>query len=357
MPEKDFCDHEQCSTGNYNCCFDNGDELSQCLFGGHNKCPDWKPGTTKKVVRMCRQAARSASTGFRMSQIPYALVATKKGLSNKPNGFFVGLTRRILSLALTITLLVAIWKTYEWGQQLNNDTIIIIITPTHKRPERFADMTRFSQTLMHIKGIHWVVIEDGNHTVPAVERILQRSKIPYTYFYTTTMPGFPKRGWTHRNMGLEYIRKHYRDYNRNAVVYFADDDNSYDIRLFDKYIKNVKTIGVWAVGLAGAALVEAPHVENGQITKWDVVYAPMRRFATDMAGFAVNLNLILNTNATFHSGCVKVSPESCFLAQFGIPKEKVEPFGYNDDPKEVLVWHTKTRNIGTKGDSHGYVVE
>lgn len=49
-------------------------------------------------------------------------------------------------------------------------------------------------------------------------------------------------------MGLEYIRKHYKNYGKEAVVYFADDDNSYDVRLFDKYVRNVKTIGVWPVG-------------------------------------------------------------------------------------------------------------
>ena len=59
---------------------------------------------------------------------------------------------------------------------------------------------------------------------------------------------FLERGWTHRNMGLEYIRKHYKNYHKEAVVYFADDDNSYDVRLFDKYIRKVKTIGVWPVG-------------------------------------------------------------------------------------------------------------
>lgn len=48
-------------------------------------------------------------------------------------------------------------------------------------------------------------------------------------------------------------------------------------------------------GLAGAAKVEAPHVENGTIVGWDVVYAPKRKFASDMAGFAVNLKLILTT--------------------------------------------------------------
>ncbi|KAL3116201.1 hypothetical protein niasHT_002325 [Heterodera trifolii] len=218
-------------------------------------------------------------------------------------------------------------------------------------------MTRFSQTLMHISDLHWVVIEDANATSDAVQRILVRSGIPFTYFSTTTKPGFPKRGWTHRNVGLDFVRQQYALFPQNGVVYFADDDNSYDIRLFERYIKKVRTIGIWAVGLAGSAIVEAPHVENGTITKWDVVYAPKRRFAVDMAGFAVNLRLILNKNASFNLGCVRLSPESCFLAQFGIPREKVEPFGWNDKPKEILVWHTKTKNIGTRGESHGYVVE
>uniref|UniRef100_A0A914I7F8 Galactosylgalactosylxylosylprotein 3-beta-glucuronosyltransferase n=1 Tax=Globodera rostochiensis TaxID=31243 RepID=A0A914I7F8_GLORO len=268
------------------------------------------------------------------------------------------LAHRILSVTISLTLLLTIWRLWHWNnERWSSRTTVILITPTHKRPERLADMTRFSQTLMHISDLHWIVIEDANATVKAVERILLRSAIPYTYFFATTKPGFPKRGWTHRNVGLEYIRKHYAHFGRNAVVYFADDDNSYDIRLFEQYIKRVRTIGIWAVGLAGSALVEAPHVENGTITKWDVVYAPKRRFAVDMAGFAINLRLILNTNASFNLGCVRYSPESCFLAQFGIPREKVEPFGWNDEPKEVLVWHTKTKNIGTKGETHGYVVE
>jgi len=294
----------------------------------------------------------------KMGQVPYALISHLKRDSpilRSGGGFSLG--RRLCSLIVTSFLLACIYMIWEWGTDELNQTTIIIITPTHKRPERFADMTRFSQTLMHIKNLNWIVIEDANQTVPAVENILKRSRIPYAYFYTTTKPGFPRRGWTHRNMGLEYIRKNYRNYKRNAVVYFADDDNSYDIRLFDKYVRNVKTIGVWAVGLAGGALVEAPHVENGTITRWDVIYAPSRKFATDMAGFAVNLQLVLNTNASFHQGCVKVSPESCFLTQFKVDRKDAQPFGFNDDPKEILVWHTKTKNIGTNGGNHGYLTE
>uniref|UniRef100_A0AC34QR12 Galactosylgalactosylxylosylprotein 3-beta-glucuronosyltransferase n=1 Tax=Panagrolaimus sp. JU765 TaxID=591449 RepID=A0AC34QR12_9BILA len=271
--------------------------------------------------------------------------------------FFSNFSRRLPTLLVTCFLIFAIYETYEWGVQKVSEPTIIIITPTHKRPERLADMTRFSQTLMHVKNVHWIVIEDANQTTEVVDRLLRRSGIPYVYFFTTTKPGFPKRGWTHRNMGLEYVRKHYKNYQKEAVVYFADDDNSYDIRLFNNYVRKVKTIGIWAVGLAGAAVVEAPHVENGTITKWDVVYAPGRKFAVDMAGFAVNLDLILSTNASFNEKCTKSAPESCFLQQFGIDKKQVQPFGWDEQPKDILVWHTKTRNIGTKGSHHNYTVE
>lgn len=34
---------------------------------------------------------------------------------------------------------------------------------------------------MHVRNLHWIVIEDANATNPNVERILQRSGIPYAY--------------------------------------------------------------------------------------------------------------------------------------------------------------------------------
>lgn len=253
--------------------------------------------------------------------------------------------------------MIIIFEFYSWSTTKKMIPTIIIITPTHPRPERLADMTRFSQTLMHIKDLHWIVVEDGNKTVDAVTRLLGRTGLPHVYFYTTTEYKFPRRGWSHRNAALMYIRKNYASYKQPAVVYFADDDNSYDIRLFNNYIRNVKTIGFWAVGLSGAAKVEAPHVVNSTIVGWDVVYAPKRKFATDMAGFAINLKLILSSNASFHRGCVKRVPETCFLEQFKMNLSQMQAFGWNDEPKEILVWHTKTRNIGTQGDKHGYIVE
>ena len=38
------------------------------------------------------------------------------------------------------------------------------------------------------------------------------------------------RGVANRNAGLEYVRKHAKE----GVVYFGDDDNTYDIQIFEE---------------------------------------------------------------------------------------------------------------------------
>ncbi|KAK5982859.1 Galactosylgalactosylxylosylprotein 3-beta-glucuronosyltransferase, partial [Trichostrongylus colubriformis] len=115
-------------------------------------------------------------------------------------------------------------------------------------------------------------------------------------------------------------------------------------------------------GLVGGAWVEAPKVgSNGKVVSWDVVYAPNREFATDMAGFAVHLREVFRVqNATFDKSCAKTAgygPESCFLKLFGFKKQDAEPFGHNDTPKDILVWHTKTVASKGSGPLRGFVIE
>ncbi|PIO76833.1 glycosyltransferase family 43 [Teladorsagia circumcincta] len=95
-------------------------------------------------------------------------------------------------------------------------------------------------------------------------------------------------------------------------------------------------------GLVGGAWVEAPKVgSNGKVLSWDVMYAPHREFATDMAGFAIHIKELFRVkNATFNKNCAKSAgfgPESCFLTQFGFKKQDAEPFGHNDTPKDILM--------------------
>ncbi|KAK6038720.1 glycosyltransferase family 43 [Cooperia oncophora] len=111
-----------------------------------------------------------------------------------------------------------------------------------------------ANTLRLIPHLYWIVIEDGNATVPYVGRILQRSTLPFTYMAAKTPVNYPGRGWYQRSVALQYLRSisaHILEKYRSAVVYFADDDNAYDTRVFTDYVRNVKKLGMWAVGLSG----------------------------------------------------------------------------------------------------------
>jgi len=45
------------------------------------------------------------------------------------------------------------------------------------------------------------------------------------------------RGVSNRNTGLQWIREN--NINGEGVIYFADDDNTYDLRLFDEVSGNI----------------------------------------------------------------------------------------------------------------------
>ncbi|KAK5973782.1 Galactosylgalactosylxylosylprotein 3-beta-glucuronosyltransferase [Trichostrongylus colubriformis] len=238
--------------------------------------------------------------------------------------------------------------------------LIIVITPTYKRPTRLADMTRLSNTLRLVPHVHWIVIEDANYTLPYVEDILRRSAHVYTYIAARTPAGYPKRGWYQRTTALHLLRNNTESVMgeyKEGVVYFGDDDNSYDTRLFTDYIRHVKKLGMWAVGLAGGSPVEYPEVVEGNVVGYNVKWAAKRKFAVDMAGFAVNLAIVLNTTAVFGKSCRSGfgAPEPCLLEDMGFSQEDIEPFGLDGETTlgkhDVLVWHTRTAQPKFRNES------
>ena len=128
----------------------------------------------------------------------------------------------------------------------NNDTdlaTIFIITPTHQRDTQKVDLTSMCHTLMNVPRVVWIIIEDAPKPTSLVTNLIQRCKaeIVHLLAYTSAKYRVEKgdhawskpRGVEQRNAGLSWLRQHYSPENCSGIVYFGDDDNKYDLRLFD----------------------------------------------------------------------------------------------------------------------------
>ena len=129
----------------------------------------------------------------------------------------------------------------NWDPRL---PVIFAITPTYRRFLQKAELTRTAQTLKHVKNLHWIVVEDSHERTNLVKRFLSNSGLNYTHLNTRTpvemrrgrnKPRWTKsRGVEQRNTGIEWLRENINPNLTKGVVYFADDDNTYDIRLFEE---------------------------------------------------------------------------------------------------------------------------
>jgi len=176
---------------------------------------------------------------------------------------------------------------------------------------------RISQTFLLVPNFHWIVIEDAEAKTPLVSNLLEASGLSYTHLNALTPAEWKlaltaaqwkkPRGVNQRNAGLEWLRKH-ADPRKPGVVFFADDDNTYSLELFEEVssenmkfeftwltyfllqMRWTKRASVWPVGLVGGLLYERPLLnQKGKVEKWLSSWRPERPFAIDMAGFAINL--------------------------------------------------------------------
>ncbi|CAG0899395.1 unnamed protein product, partial [Darwinula stevensoni] len=97
------------------------------------------------------------------------------------------------------------------------------------------------------------------------------------------------KGVSNRRAGIDWIRKHVED----GVMYFADDDNSYDRRIFEE-MRWTKKVSMWPVGLVGHLGLSSPVVIDGRVIGFYDGWIGGRRFPVDMAGFAVGIPFFLS---------------------------------------------------------------
>lgn len=219
---------------------------------------------------------------------------------------------------------------------------LYIITPTYRRPEQIAELTRMAQTLMHVQNLHWLVIEDAENKTQLVSDLLQRTGISHDHLVAPMPESFKKkkgakpRGVSNRNRGLQWLRTN----AKNGVFYFADDDNTYDIQLFEE-IRTTKRVSMWPVGLCTKFGLSSPVVVNGTFVGFYDGWVAGRKFPVDMAGFAVNVEFLLQRPKA-------IMPYKPGFEEDGFLKS-LTPFEPNEielkakSCTEVLVWHTQTK--------------
>ncbi|KFM60986.1 Galactosylgalactosylxylosylprotein 3-beta-glucuronosyltransferase 3, partial [Stegodyphus mimosarum] len=226
--------------------------------------------------------------------------------------------------------------------------VIYVITPTYARPVQKAELTKMSHTLLLVPNIHWIIVEDSVNKTILVTNFLAKTRISFTHLNIPTPeamkmkkedPNWLKpKGVLQRNLALNWLRRHMPP-EAKGVVYFADDDNTYDLELFEE-MRYTKMVSVWPVGLVGGLMVERPLVKDGKVTGWNTVWKPTRPFPIDMAGFAVNLTLILNHPEAGFSLSVPRGYQESKLLKSLVTLDQLEPKANNCT--KVLVWHTRT---------------
>lgn len=223
----------------------------------------------------------------------------------------------------------------------SNEPTIYIVTPTYRRPEQAAELTRLAQTLMHLQNIYWIVVEDAKEKSEAVEKLLKKSGIRFVHLispYPTNgkFKGSKAKGVPNRIRGLKWIRENVNE----GVLYFADDDNTYDIELF-KEMRSTKKVSMWPVGLVTQTGVSSPIVKDGHFHGFYDGWIGGRKFPVDMAGFAVNIKFLKQrpkATMIFKSGY----EEDSFLQSLAPFEPREIEFKANNCTK-ILVWHTQTK--------------
>ena len=112
--------------------------------------------------------------------------------------------------------------------------------PTYRRPNQRPLLVVQTQTLSAVNNIHLILIEDSKTQSLWIQDLLKMSQLQFTHLAcpktntvnNPSVPGIRKsKGSEGRNCGLLWLKNN----NINdGVIYFADDDNFYDIRLFEE---------------------------------------------------------------------------------------------------------------------------
>ena len=118
----------------------------------------------------------------------------------------------------------------------NTIPLVFVITATFKRYSQKVELVRFSRVLRQVPNMLWIVVEDGENKTATIAEFLAHSGVPHVYLSVagTKRHNVQPKGVRPKNRGLQYVRESLKVNPRPSVIYIADDDNTYTLRLFEE---------------------------------------------------------------------------------------------------------------------------
>nr|CAD7269111.1 unnamed protein product [Timema shepardi] len=115
---------------------------------------------------------------------------------------------------------------------------------------------------MHIVNLHWIIADDVPTCNTMIGKLLNKFGIPFTHIASPMPDVYRKssvvpRGVANRRAALGWIRKNIH----SGVLYFGDDDNTFDLELFDE-IRFTNKVSMFPVGLIGDYSVSSPVLKE-----------------------------------------------------------------------------------------------
>lgn len=158
------------------------------------------------------------------------------------------------------------------------------------------------------------------------------------------------RGVIQRNTALKWIYDRVKESGDDSgAIYLADDDNVYDVRLFNE-IRHTKNVSVFPVGLLYKYFVETPVLDKtGKFLRYHAGWNGGREYLIDMAGFAVSVRHFVDKAEKFYAvGNQAIMAwkngyqEETFLQAMQVPVAEMEFMAANCT--KIYAWHTQTVN-------------
>ena len=103
---------------------------------------------------------------------------------------------------------------------------VYVITPTYTRLSQKADLTRMSHALIiasHRVPIHWIIVEDEEHTTEIVANLLARTGVAFTHLNKKGQANTNLKGGEARNEGIRFLRSLRPPPHLDSVVYFGGE--------------------------------------------------------------------------------------------------------------------------------------